>query len=84
MTSEEKLKEIASLLLAKINPLLKDPTRTLIVVKIVERLDNGSETGKIAKNITNMLFSNKEDGHVTVGYNSDSFTVEAIVTLKKK
>jgi len=84
MTSQTKLNDIAGLLLAEINKLFEDSTRALIVVEIVDRLDNGSETGIIAQKITDMLFSNDEDIHVTVGYDSRTLTVQAIVTLSKK
>ena len=92
MTSKDKITEIAGLLLTKINKELSQQEAnengnlcTLVEATVVKRLDNGSETGRIAEEIMRVMFPNKKNrSMVTVDYNEKTLTVKAIIDLKKE
>ena len=92
MTSEKKITEIAGLLLAKLNRELSLQAKkgnkdycTLVEATVIERLDNGSETGRIAEEIMRIMFPGKKNHNmVTVDYDKKTLTVKTIVDLKKE
>ncbi len=84
MILENEATEIASLLLAELNPLIKNKDRTVAEVATVHRLDSASDTGVIADKIMKVLYPDrKNECLVSVDYNADVPLIKAIVILEK-
>ena len=92
MISEDKITKIAGLLLAELNIILENAARkgneniwSIAEATIIERLDNGAETGRIAEEIMKVMFPGKKNRSlVTVGYDKKTLKIKAIVDLKKE